>query len=60
MRKPEIWVKRPVLWVLAVYAAGLVFSLYLLPMKPVFFLLAALVTAGMGVLFRKKLLFPVL
>lgn len=59
MEKWEIWVKRPVLWLLVVYVAGLVFTTFV-SMKPVYFLLAITVIVEAGVFFRKKLLFPIL
>jgi len=58
-KKWEIWVKRPVLWFLFAYGAGIAFSIYL-PIKPVYLLLPMTAIAAAGFFFRKKALFPAL
>ncbi|HHU48332.1 MAG TPA: DNA internalization-related competence protein ComEC/Rec2 [Clostridiales bacterium] len=58
-KKWDIWVKRPVLWFLAVYAAGIVFSICF-PVKPIYLLPVMTAIAAAGVLFRKKALFHIL
>ncbi|HCS72553.1 MAG TPA: hypothetical protein DIW17_01585, partial [Clostridiales bacterium] len=63
--KLEFWVKRPVLWFLFVYLAGLILSLYL-PISSLALFLVIVIFVAIGILlhrktsFLQKALFPLL
>ncbi len=59
MKKQDIWVKRPVLWFLTAYAAGIVISIYL-PVKPIYIFLTMAVISAAGAFAGRKQLFPTL
>ena len=55
----EIWVKRPILWGLAAYIAGLVFSVYF-RVEALYCLLGMTGAALLALVFRRKAVFPLL
>ncbi|HHY83762.1 MAG TPA: DNA internalization-related competence protein ComEC/Rec2 [Clostridiales bacterium] len=57
--KYEIWVRRPVLWFLAAYIAGLIIYNYM-PAKPVYLMLLMSAVLSAGFFLRKRALFPIL
>jgi len=54
-----IWVRRPILWFLAVYIAGFVLSMHV-PMRPIYIFLIMTATVIVGLFNHKKFLFPIL
>ncbi len=57
--KRELWVRRPVLWLLAAYSAGLIVSLRL-SLSPVLILILMAISVSVGIMLRKKAMFPIL
>jgi competence protein ComEC len=55
----EVWVRRPVLWMLSAYITGLIASIRL-KIEPFYIWISMIVVLLIALLYRKKALFPVL